>query len=198
MKRDIDAIRSQPGPILERLDRPVRRGGKWVARCPLHQEKTASLHVTQRQGRWSWVCFGCGLKGDAIDLTRRLDNCSFHEACDRLGAPRTVSDDRPGETEDERRLRLMDTMPLPKPPWATDDFVVLYCDCGVTHLNRPSRPASLRRESLECGRCGLEFAKALDETGEPRPAGLYGRSDEGDRWVAAFVGSLRHDSTRSE
>lgn len=187
--RNVDSARNSPDAILRRLERPELRGGKWIARCPLHSERTPSFYVTQRGGRWSWKCFGCGEKGDAIDLIRKLDGCSFHEAADRVGVPRTGFDDRPGETEDEARTRMMDTMPLPLPPWTTDDFVVMYCDCGATVLNRPRRPAPFRRESLDCPCCRLGFLESLDHVGPARVAGLYGESDA--PWRNAFTSAVR-------
>lgn len=40
----------------------VGRNGR--ACCPFHQDKTPSMKVDDR-----YYCFGCGVTGDAIDLT---------------------------------------------------------------------------------------------------------------------------------
>ena len=43
----------------------VGRNGR--ACCPFHQDKTPSMKVDDR-----YYCFGCGVTGDAIDLTMQL------------------------------------------------------------------------------------------------------------------------------
>jgi hypothetical protein len=37
--------------------------GKWVARCPAHDERTASLHITDMGASMRLKCFGCGAGG---------------------------------------------------------------------------------------------------------------------------------------
>ncbi|KPQ09909.1 MAG: DNA primase DnaG [Rhodobacteraceae bacterium HLUCCA09] len=56
--------------------------GDWWAPCPFHQEKTASFHVLDREGRY--YCFGCHAKGDAITFLREAENLSFMEAVEEL------------------------------------------------------------------------------------------------------------------
>lgn len=48
------------------------------ASCLWHSEKTASMTYFPRDNKV--YCFGCGAKADAIDMYRRLNNCSFNEA----------------------------------------------------------------------------------------------------------------------
>lgn len=61
--------------------REVRKG-QWFARCPFHDDSTASLSITYRSDRgWVWNCFGCGESGDAISFVMRLHEVSFREAC---------------------------------------------------------------------------------------------------------------------
>src|SRR5437763_409525 len=53
---------------------PGRRGGGrklwWL--CPFHDDRNPSLEVDPSRPRW-WQCRGCGARGDAIDLVRRLN-----------------------------------------------------------------------------------------------------------------------------
>jgi CHC2-type zinc finger protein/Toprim domain-containing protein len=57
------------------------RGG--FAACPFHNEKTASLHWIKKSNKW--YCFGCGEKGDGIDLAMKLQGFSkIQEAMDYL------------------------------------------------------------------------------------------------------------------
>jgi len=49
--------------------------------CPYHEEKTPSLVIDVEV--WTYYCFGCGAKGDVVDLTK-FENSKkegvFHEA----------------------------------------------------------------------------------------------------------------------
>lgn len=63
-----DKTKSQPGK------------GEYWACCPFHHEKTASLHIKDREGYY--YCFGCHEKGDAIKFVRETENVSFTEAVD--------------------------------------------------------------------------------------------------------------------
>lgn len=49
-----------------------------VACCPFHDEKTPSFTVTP--DRNTYRCFGCGVKGDAIDWMRNRHHLSFPDA----------------------------------------------------------------------------------------------------------------------
>jgi len=57
----------------------VGRNGR--ACCPFHQDKTPSMKVDDR-----YYCFGCGVTGDAIDLTMQLGGLSAKDAALRLAA----------------------------------------------------------------------------------------------------------------
>ena len=47
-----------------------------MARCPLHNEKTASLHITNNL----YYCFGCGVKGNTIHFVRATRGLGFVDA----------------------------------------------------------------------------------------------------------------------
>ena len=49
--------------------------------CPFHQDKTPSMKVDDR-----YYCFGCGVTGDAVDLTAQLLGLSPKDAALRLAA----------------------------------------------------------------------------------------------------------------
>ena len=61
-----------------------RRGKNLVGLCPFHNEKTPSFTVYPENG--SFYCFGCGAKGDVIDLVARLFDLSSYEAAQKLAA----------------------------------------------------------------------------------------------------------------
>ena len=59
----------------------LKIGRNGLACCPFHQDKTASMKVDER-----YYCFGCGVTGDAVDLTMQLLGLSSKEAALRLAS----------------------------------------------------------------------------------------------------------------
>ena len=44
-------------------------GGRWVACCPFHAERSPSFGIRQESVKgWRFHCFGCGADGDVFDL----------------------------------------------------------------------------------------------------------------------------------
>jgi 5S rRNA maturation endonuclease (ribonuclease M5) len=61
----------------------VRKKGRVVvARCPFHDERTASFTITPAKGLFH--CFGCGAAGDVIGFVTKHDKVSFGTALDKL------------------------------------------------------------------------------------------------------------------
>ena len=59
-----------------------RSGRQWMARCPLHGEKTPSLSVSAEKGVYH--CFGCGRNGDVITFVQEIENLDFAGAVELL------------------------------------------------------------------------------------------------------------------
>jgi len=59
-----------------------KKGRVLVARCPFHDEKTASFTVTPAKGLYH--CFGCGVAGDVIGFVAKYDKVGFPTALERL------------------------------------------------------------------------------------------------------------------
>ncbi len=59
-----------------------KTGSNYFARCPFHQEKSASFSVSQT--KQFYYCFGCGAHGNAIDFLIQHDHLSFPEAIESL------------------------------------------------------------------------------------------------------------------
>jgi len=57
---------------------------RFKTKCPLHEDKTASLFILNGDKGWRWRCFGCGEHGDAIDLIMKTERVSFAEAIARF------------------------------------------------------------------------------------------------------------------
>ena len=58
----------------------VNRNG--MACCPFHNDRHPSLKLNEDY----FFCFGCGAKGDVIDLVARLFNLSNYEAAQKLAS----------------------------------------------------------------------------------------------------------------
>ena len=68
----------------------VSRNG--MACCPFHHDRHPSLKLNENY----FFCFGCGAKGDVIDLVARLFDLSGYEAAQRLAADFAISTE-PGQ-----------------------------------------------------------------------------------------------------
>jgi len=56
-------------------------GGRWVACCPFHAERSPSFGIRQEAAKgWRFHCFGCGADGDVFDLWQRSRGGSLAEA----------------------------------------------------------------------------------------------------------------------
>jgi DNA primase catalytic core len=56
--------------------------GSYMAFCPWHDDKNPSLSVDDTKGLFH--CFGCGEKGDVIELVRKMENLGFRDALRKL------------------------------------------------------------------------------------------------------------------
>ncbi len=61
-----------------------RVGSQWMGRCPFHADRTPSFSVSGEKGLFH--CFGCGASGDVIKFIEDIENVSFLEALQILGA----------------------------------------------------------------------------------------------------------------
>jgi DNA primase len=89
----------------------LRRAGRnYSGRCPFHNERTPSFMVSPERG--TYICFGCGEKGDVFSFIQKLDGVDFvtvlKQLADKAGVkflPRQARAKAPEEKEKEERLR---------------------------------------------------------------------------------------------
>lgn len=79
---NLEAIKAVPVDSLMPYGPVWRSEKRWTYRCPVHNEKTASMVYYRDQN--TWHCFGCGEGGSVIDLVMKMENINFIEACRRL------------------------------------------------------------------------------------------------------------------
>ncbi len=64
---------------------PLKKAGSnYKARCPFHDEKTASFVVSEK--KQIFKCFGCGKAGNVITFVRDYEKISFFEALKKLAS----------------------------------------------------------------------------------------------------------------
>jgi len=59
-----------------------RVGRNFRAKCPFHKERTASFYVSPERG--TYICFGCGEKGDVFSFVQRIEGIDFGVALKQL------------------------------------------------------------------------------------------------------------------
>ncbi len=95
----------------------LRKAGRnYSGRCPFHNERTPSFMVSPERG--TYMCFGCGEKGDVFSFIQKLDGLDFptvlKQLADKAGVklePRTrnpqAQEERAQEKEHEERLKAV-------------------------------------------------------------------------------------------
>ncbi len=82
-----------------------RSGSGLMGRCPFHNEKTGSFHVSPDKRRFK--CFGCGEGGDVLDFVQKFHGLEFMDAlrllADRYGI---TLEDQKGDDQYRNRTRL--------------------------------------------------------------------------------------------
>jgi DNA primase len=68
--------------VREYVPRLTKRGSRWVAPCPFHQERTPSFGVNETLRIFK--CFGCGKGGDVVKFVEEIEGLTWWEAVKAL------------------------------------------------------------------------------------------------------------------
>jgi DNA primase len=90
-----------------------KTGGRYLGRCPFHEERTPSFSVNATDKLY--YCFGCGAKGDLIGFVRETENLDFVGAiewlADRFNVQIEYEETSPEQdARRRRRERLRDVL----------------------------------------------------------------------------------------
>jgi DNA primase len=81
---DIDRVREATDivELISEVTKVKRSGRSYMAVCPFHEEKTASMSVDRARGLYH--CFGCGKGGDIFEFVKETRGVDFGDALDIL------------------------------------------------------------------------------------------------------------------
>jgi len=110
-EQSVEAVKAAADIVdVVQLRTPLRKqGGRYVGRCPFHEERTPSFSVNAIDKLYH--CFGCGAGGDLITFVRETESLDFTGAvewlADRFRVPLEYEEASPEqETRRRRRDRL--------------------------------------------------------------------------------------------
>ncbi len=89
--------------VVRTYTKVMSKGGKLLALCPLHDEKTPSFSLSDERG--VFYCFGCGEKGDIFSLVMRKQNISFAAAVKVIAGQAGVALPDTQKNDPQSRLR---------------------------------------------------------------------------------------------
>jgi DNA primase len=141
---------------------PVKkRGGRFVALCPFHRERTPSFFINDDGG--SYKCFGCGAGGSVFRFIMEMDKISFPEAVRKLGAKAGVAIEEQESEADKLRRGLLSVVYK-----ANQQFFSLLLSKEGVEARKILKERGFNREI--CEQWGIGFA--------PKGYALSGHADD--------------------
>jgi DNA primase len=112
MSTDVEKIKERLNivDVISSYIKVEKAGINYKARCPFHNEKTASFFISPT--RQSFYCFGCGEKGDAFSFVEKFEGLDFKGALESLAnrAGVTLSKTPEAQEKKEAKDELFDIM----------------------------------------------------------------------------------------
>jgi len=96
--------------VREYVPQLKKTGANWKARCPFHQEKTASFLVSSQ--KQIWHCFGCAKGGDIFGFIREIEGVEFGDSLRILAKRAGVKLEDQDPKKESQRARILDMLRL--------------------------------------------------------------------------------------
>src|SRR4029078_6896534 len=84
MSSSVEKIKERLGiaEVVSTYIKLEKAGGNYKAKCPFHNEKTASFFISPDRG--TYYCFGCGAKVDIFTFVEEFEGVEFMQALKML------------------------------------------------------------------------------------------------------------------
>jgi DNA primase len=106
MSSSVEKIKERLGivEVLSTYLKLEKAGGSYKAKCPFHNEKTASFFISPDRG--TYYCFGCGVKGDIFTFVQEFEGVEFMQALQILALKAGVEivPEKRGERNEKEKL----------------------------------------------------------------------------------------------
>ena len=114
MSSSVEKIKERLGivEVLSSYLKLEKAGSNYKAKCPFHNEKTASFFVSPDRG--TYYCFGCGAKGDIFTFVEEFEGIEFIQALPLLAMKAGVEivpekrDSKNERSEKEKLFNLLE------------------------------------------------------------------------------------------
>ncbi len=168
-----------------------RAGHNYRAKCPFHKEKTPSFNISPERG--TYMCFGCGERGDIFSFLEKIENIDFktalYQLAERAGVTLHRDFNQKSENDKEKDETLRDICESAtsffesKLKERTDVLNYLHdrkiTDETITHWRLGYAPAQWREVSeylVSVGYSKADIAEAgLAAVSERSPGEIYDR-----------------------
>ncbi|GAA9063436.1 hypothetical protein BTM312_07720 [Helicobacter pylori] len=144
--------------VVEKCMDLYKCGANFKARCPFHDERSASFFVSQEKNMYH--CFGCGVSGDAFKFLKEFKKISFIEAIEEIASMYNYPLQYETDAKAERNNHLKDIL-----AFANNLFKErLKTEPKVLNYLTQTRAISLEMiEAYDLGYCLHEDLEALKE-----------------------------------
>lgn len=146
---------------------PLRKksGSNYFARCPFHNEKSASFSVSQP--KQFYHCFGCGAHGNAIDFLMNHERLTFPEAIESLA--RTCGMEVPHSASPN--IKKDDSLP------ALYDLTSAVSDYFYEQMRKSDRAISYLKKRGISGKIAQQFHIGYAPSGWSHVLDTFGKSE---------------------
>jgi len=112
MSRDIDLIKEKLSiiDIVSSYIKLDKKGRYFKAKCPFHNENTASFTVTPERDMFH--CFGCGKGGDIFVFVQEMESMSFPEALVFLANKAGVTLSKQDKPESHEKTKIYEALEM--------------------------------------------------------------------------------------